>query len=65
MFDLLFYGGTMNVILNPIIILMKLQKIQLIRGFIFAGKIGGILQYKILLWLVGGLGMASRRHAFH
>ena len=52
MFDLLFYGGTTNVIFSLIIMLKRLQKIQPIRGLTFAGRHGGILLFEILLWLV-------------
>ena len=45
MFGSLFFGGTTNVILSHIIMLKRLQKIQLIRGLIFVGKRGGTLLY--------------------
>jgi len=43
---LLYCGGIMSVILNPIIMLMKLPRIPQILGFIFRGNRGGTLQFK-------------------
>ncbi len=52
MFGLQLSGGTTNVILSPIIMFKRLQKIQLIRGLTFVGKVGGTLLFSVVLVVI-------------
>ena len=50
MFGSLFFGGIMNVILSRIIMLKRLQKIQLILGSTFVGRHGGTPLFEIHIY---------------